>query len=210
MLGNTFKHVEAEPVSAELKDRPYVLFVGRRSGYKNFQVVWQAWNQARRRVPDLALVSVGPPIKSRELAQLGSGQLSDGEGPQNFIPLQGVTDRQLKGLYQASRAFVFPSRMEGFGLPALEAMECGTPVLASNCDALREVLQSAGHFFDADDVDTLSDMLVAAATDSLPNRDVRIEQGRRRAGQLTWEQTAKQTAAVYGELLAEQKPRIAA
>jgi glycosyltransferase involved in cell wall biosynthesis len=97
--------------------------------------------------------------------------------------------------------------MEGFGLPALEAMECGTPVLASNCEALREVVQSAGHYFDPDDVDTLAEMLIAAATDSLSDRESRIEIGRERAGQLTWEQTAAQTVAVYRDLLAHHVPR---
>ncbi len=205
MLGNSFASVEPQPVAPPLTNRPFVLFVGRRGGYKNFRVVWEAWNRARQRDADLALVVVGPPMKTRERSQLGMLH-----APEGLFHLGAVTDRELKGLYQACRAFVFPSKMEGFGLPALEAMESETAVIASSCAALREVLQSAGHYFDAEDVDTLTDLITAAGRDALADREHKIQLGRQRAAKLSWEQTAQQTFQAYQQLLANDSHRRAA
>lgn len=205
MLGNTFSSIDSKPIEPQLRDRPYVLFVGRRAGYKNFGVLWKAWQNTRQRGSDLALVIVGPPMKSRERKQLGMIH-----PPEGFFHVGAVCDEELKGLYQASRAFVFPSKMEGFGLPALEAMECETPVIASNCAALREVLQGAGHYFDADDVDGLTELLIAAGRDELPNRESKVQLGRRRADELTWDQTMQQTLQVYQDLLSDSAQRRAA
>ena len=205
LLGNSFASVEAEPVSPQVASRPFVLFVGRRAGYKNFRVVWEAWQRARNKQPDLDLVVVGPPMKSRERRRLGMAH-----NPEGLIHLGAVSDRQLKGLYQASRAFVFPSKMEGFGLPALEAMESGTPVLASSCSALREVIGSTGYYYDADSIDSLTDLLIATGSDSLPDRAEQIHSARQRAAQFSWERTAQQTVQAYTKLLGSESTHRAA
>jgi len=195
MLGNSFVKVEAAPIMPQFVDRPYVMFVGRRECYKNFDVLVKAWQSIRSREPELALVVVGSPLKRREASRLGIR--GDDRG---IIQLGYVDDRVLKSLYQHSRAFVFPSKEEGFGLPALEAMESGAAVIASSCASLREVLGNAGHFFDADDVDSLADLLVLAAQNDLPDYETKRELGRERAAELTWEKTTAQTVAVYREL----------
>jgi glycosyltransferase involved in cell wall biosynthesis len=198
LLGNSFQNVEAQAIPDPIANRPYVLFVGRRGGYKNFQTVWRAWSRARGRATDLALVAVGSPMTSREQRKLAIDP-----NPQDFFHLGTVSDAQLKGLYQACSAFVFPSKMEGFGLPALEAMESGAPVIASSCDALREVLQSAGYYFDAADVDTLTDLLVAAGTGKLADREAKTSIGHARARQFSWDRTAAQTIEAYKAVLAD-------
>jgi glycosyltransferase involved in cell wall biosynthesis len=197
LLGNSFQAIAARSIPLPLSDRPFILFVGRRGGYKNFDAVWEAWKRARSRVKDLALVAVGPPLKARERRRLAADH-----DMKDFFHLGTVSDEQLKGLYQACRAFVFPSKMEGFGLPALEAMESGAPVIASSCDALREVLDSAGYYFDAGDIDTLTDLLIAAGGDCLDDRQKKIDLGHRRARQFSWDQTAHQTMQAYHGLLA--------
>ena len=197
MLGNSFANVVAEAASLPFSDRPFVLFVGRRGGYKNFEVLWEAWNRARHNSPDLALVAVGPPMKARERRSLDLGP-----DQKDFFYLGAVPDGQLKSLYQACSAFVFPSKMEGFGLPALEAMESGAPVIASGCEALREVIDSAGYYFDDSDVDTLTDLLIAAGTDSLADRDQKVLQGHRRAREFSWDRTAAQTIQAYKTVVA--------
>ncbi|MFK8112965.1 MAG: glycosyltransferase family 4 protein [Rubripirellula sp.] len=199
LLGNTFGSVIAEPAPKAVTERPYVLFVGRRSGYKNFRVVWDAWKQARMSCPDLDLVIAGPPMKRRERANLGMLHQPDG-----FIHLGAVSDSQLKGLYQSAAAFVFPTQMEGFGLPALEAMECETPVLASTCEALQEVLGPAGHYFDPHRVNRLTELFIAVGRQSLPDRETKLDIGRKRAQEFSWQRTASQTAQAYRQVLANQ------
>ncbi|TWU35953.1 glycosyltransferase family 4 protein [Novipirellula artificiosorum] len=195
MLGNSFVNVVAEPVTGQLANRPYVLFVGRRDNYKNFQTLWHAWQSVRSRVPELALVIVGPPIKRREARGLGMKEQEEG-----VIHLGGVSDPVLKGLYQHCRAFVFPSKEEGFGLPAVEAMESGAPVIASTCPALREVLGNVGHYFDAHDVDSLADLLVLADLERLPHCEKKLQLGLQRASELSWQKTVEQTVAAYRTL----------
>jgi len=107
-----------------------------------------------------------------------------------------VADEDLPALLSAARAFVWPSLYEGFGLPPLEAMACGTPVVTSNTSSLPEVVGDAALQVDPDDVDTLADALLTAATDAAPRDDL-IEKGRRRAAQFTWERTAQLTLDTY-------------
>lgn len=191
-LGNGLADVEPVPPGELLKDRPFVLFVGRRGGYKNFQTLLSAWQRVRASGAELDLVVVGPPLKPREAAQRGIAPDADG-----FFHLGDVSDASLKGLYQASSAFVFPSQMEGFGLPALEAMDSGTPVIASGCAALREVIGEAGYFFNAEDESELTDLLTAVARDRLPDRSQMIRRGRERAAEFSWDRTVEQTVAAY-------------
>lgn len=205
MLGNSFASVAAVPVDPPLNERPYVLFVGRRGGYKNFDVLWQAWRRLRSMNPDLALVLVGPPMKTREQVRLGFDPSSD-----RLHHFSDVSDPVLKGLYEGCCGFVFPSRCEGFGLPALEAMESGAPLIASNCAALREVSAGAGHHFAADDVDTLTDLLALAAVDRLPETAEKIACGHARAAELSWESTVAQTVEVYRSLVSTTSQRRAA
>ncbi len=204
-LGSGLTDVETSPLPAELAGRPFVLFVGRRGGYKNFDLLWRAWNKMKQRTPDLHLVLVGPRMKPRERAALGWPD----DDPRIHL-YAGAEDSLLKTLYQHCNAFVFPSKMEGFGLPVLEAMINGCPVFASSCAALREVAGSAGYFFDPDDVDQLVDLLIAAGEDSIIDRDSKIVAGHRRAENFSWENTAAQTIQVYQDLLKQNRSRNAA
>ena len=112
-------------------------------------------------------------------------------------------DPLLAALYSHTAAFVFPSLYEGFGLPAVEAMSFGAPVIASPRGSLPEILGDVGIYFDPLDIDELADLLTAAA-DGFPNRDVLATRGRLRASQFTWDETARQTAQLYQRLATGQ------
>ncbi len=204
-LGSGLADVHPAPLPTELAGRPFVLFVGRRGGYKNFDLLWRAWNKMKQQTPELNLVLVGPRMKPREQAALGWSH----DDPRTHLYV-AAEDSLLKTLYQHCSAFVFPSKMEGFGLPVLEAMINGCPVFASSCAALREVAGSAGYFFDPENVDELAELLIAAGDDSIVDRENKIAAGHRRADYFSWENTATQTIKVYEDLLKQDRVRHAA
>ena len=195
-LGNSFSSISTGALPKVLHDQPFLLFVGRRAGYKNFKVLWDAWLKARQKNPDLLLVAVGPEATTQEFNAMGISFPERG-----FHTLGQVSDETLKTLYQHSTAFVFPSKMEGFGLPVVEAMESGTLLLNSDCDALKEVGGESAAYFQHDDVNTLAELIQTALTMPSTERQHRIEAGKKRAKLFSWDQTAKLTVDAYRQLL---------
>jgi glycosyltransferase involved in cell wall biosynthesis len=174
--------------------RPYFLYVGARTGYKNFDGLLSAFASATTLASDLGLCAVGSPFTRDELlriAELGLTERVEG--------YSHVSDQQLAALYRHSVAFVYPSLYEGFGIPLLEAMQCGTPVVASNRSSIPEVVGDAGVLFDPSKGDQLTDILVDLITDPA-SREPLIERGYKRALQFSWERTALQTVEVYKAL----------
>jgi glycosyltransferase involved in cell wall biosynthesis len=125
----------------------------------------------------------------------GLGQL-----PSNVIQLGYINDAQLKALYEHARGFIFPSLYEGFGLPILEALDCGCPVLSSRAASLPEVGGEAVLYFDPLSVDDITVKLESFISDSLPQDELR-QRGRMRAAQFTWDETARQTLDLLSALL---------
>ena len=107
-----------------------------------------------------------------------------------------VDDADKPALYRDAVAFVFPSRYEGFGLPPLEALACGTPVVGSNASSIPEVVGNAGVLRPPDDAEGMADALARLAT----NADFRAELSCRalaQAARFSWERTAQETLAAY-------------
>lgn len=183
----------AAPV-IDVSERPYVLFVGQRDAYKNFDVLLRALSWLTVRHPRLELICVGgPPLADTErerIDQLGlTGQVSR----------TVMDDAALPAIYAAASCFVFPSRYEGFGLPIVEAFAAGCPVLLADTPCSVEIGGAAAQFFPPD-----GDEQLAEAIDSLvgheENRATWIAAGRVRARDYTWRRTAELTAGVYQDL----------
>jgi len=122
-------------------------------------------------------------------------------GSVRFIDLP--SDEEIAALYKNAALFIFPSRIEGFGIPPLEAMSYKTPVVAARTSSLPEVLQESAHFFEPDDIETLIGyMEVAASRDKSQESswERKIDSGLNLAESYTWEKTAEEVLKVYNEM----------
>jgi glycosyltransferase involved in cell wall biosynthesis len=179
---------------ARLKVQPYVLFVGTLEPRKNLVRLVRAYRRVAADGFPHALVLAGPlgwhhePLM-RELALQGPGEI-----------MTAPCAAELDAIYRAADAFVYPSVYEGFGLPVLEAMTRGVPVVASNTSSLPEVTGDA-----AIGVNPRSVRELAAAIESLCTDVDLVERlaaaGRRRAERFSWDETAARTAEVYEQVL---------
>jgi glycosyltransferase involved in cell wall biosynthesis len=178
-----------------LAPQDYLLHVGTLEPRKNLVRLVEAYAQLRRIEGGAAppLVLVGPigwaaqDIVARvEALGLKDAVLITGAVPFELVPL----------LYAGARFFVYPSLYEGFGLPPLEAMACGTPVITSNVSSLPEVVGSAGMMAPPDDTEAIAAAMAALLHDADLRQDMR-EAGLARASRFSWELAARQTLDVY-------------
>ena len=112
----------------------------------------------------------------------------------------GGGDEILAALYQQAAAFVYPSLYEGFGIPPLEAMAVGCPVICSGTSSLPEVVGDAAEVFDPQDEEAML-AAIERVLESPGRRDALVAAGRNRYQQFTWEKCAQETAAIYRKLL---------
>jgi glycosyltransferase involved in cell wall biosynthesis len=124
-------------------------------------------------------------------------EISDNSSLKDRVILTGfVADEDLASLYSSALAFVYPSFYEGFGLPPLEAMQCGVPVITSNTSSLPEVVGEAGIMLDPQDSDGLSQSILNLYSQPAL-RDTMAQQSLSQAQKFSWENCAKQTVAAY-------------
>lgn len=176
-------------------DRPYVLAVGTLEPRKNLPTLLRAFAKIKDDI-DHQLVLVGPEgwltgeLKST-LEELNLG---------DRVRLTGfVSDEELGGWYSGADLFAFPSYYEGFGLPSIEAMRCGAPVLAADNSAFPEVIGQAGVMIPAVDVKAWSDSMLDLLTDE-GKRETLRQRGFTRANLFSWDRTAQSTYDVYKEV----------
>jgi glycosyltransferase involved in cell wall biosynthesis len=167
------------PVAAALAlERPYVLTVATADRRKNLAVL----SEAARRLNQLGI----------ELVWAGEARpyFAPGDGPGGARRVGYVPDRHLPGLFRGARAFVLPSRYEGLGLTCIEAMACGTPVVAADIPALQEACGDAALLVDSSDAKAVADAVVRAATEQPLQRSL-AEAGVKRAASFSWDRAAR-------------------
>ncbi len=173
---------------------PYLLYVGARyTQYKNFETLLRAMGRCAR-ATGLTLVVAGPPWEGEEMALLKSLAL------ERYVQLVEDPDTDLlRSLYNVATAFVFPSYHEGFGIPLLEAMACGTPVIAADTAVFREVAGDAAIYFDPSDASGL----VRGIEASLDKRlwETHVARGFVQVAKYSWDRCAAETYAVYEKAL---------
>ncbi len=186
-----------EPV-AGLDQVPFIMYLGRPMLHKNLPRLIEAFKQLKATHSDLRLVLAGK--KDVLYEQIES--VVRAQGTPDIVFTDFVSEGQLRWLYEHCAAYVFPSLSEGFGLPGLEAMVHGAPVVSSNATCLPEVYGDAAHYFDPVDIDDMAQRIAEV----LDNQDLRkklIYLGHEQAKKYSWQRMAEQTLAVYKQVLGE-------
>jgi glycosyltransferase involved in cell wall biosynthesis len=178
----------------------YVLYVGARLDYKDSPTLIKGFAGLASEFPHLMLMLVGGGSLSRSEAQLAREV-----GIEKRIVQVSLPDSDMPRAYGNARAFVFPSRYEGFGLPVLEAMASGTPAVLCDSSALPEVGGEAAVYFRMGDPEDLARAVNEVLTDS-SLRDKLVHQGIERARHFSWANTAQRTADVYRAVVEDSEP----
>lgn len=183
----------------------YVLFVGNTERKKDLPSLIQAfaeWKRSSGRATKLVIAGQPGDDANRVAGLIGES------GLRGDVMLTGyVDDETLVALYGAALVFAYPSLEEGFGLPPLEAMACGTPVIASDIGALRETTGGNALLVGAGDIRAWSEA-IEMLTSSTAAREELVHRGLRHVAAYTWERSAAATRCVYGEVAGEPSRRV--
>lgn len=185
------------PVKQRVSSAPpeYILFVGHRGAYKDAGTLIKAYAQLIKHEAAPPLLFVGGGAFTREeLTTFRELGLSD------RVQQLSLSESEMPAAYANARMLVFPSRYEGFGLPALEGMACGTPVLLADASALPEVGGDAAVYFPPGDADSLA-LLMRSVNESEELRQSLVDRGAERALRWTWSRSAEATARVYEQTI---------
>jgi glycosyltransferase involved in cell wall biosynthesis len=173
----------------------FILFVGTREPRKNLDRLVKAYAELPQQIrSEFGLVLVGPRGWG-EGYRLVREKLGD-----RITVIDYVETDKLAQIYNLASVFVYPSLYEGFGLPPLEAMACGCPVIASRAASLPEVCGDAAHYVDPKDVLSMAAGMYKVLADDQLGRSL-TEKGKERAKLFTWERTAKETLKIFGDVL---------
>lgn len=175
---------------------PYILYVGeRRLLYKNFSRLLKAYANHQMIKDNFKLVCFGSlPFSNSELSTIDNFNLDE-----NIIHVLG-DDQVLANLYTYASAFVYPSLYEGFGLPLLEAMSFGCPIVCSNTSSIPEIVSDAGEYCDPYQVDSISDALEKILFSSERSKEI-TRKGNEIVKHFSWDTCAKKTSLIYQMLL---------
>lgn len=179
-----------------LSGSEYIVSVGELHPGKNFVRLIQAFSKIKNNNAPYKLLIVG---KKGWRYQDIYAVVEDLDLKNDVIFTNYVPFEELPVLYNGAALYVYPTLYEGFGLPALEAMACGTPLVTSNVSSLSEVVGDGGIFVDPYNVDSLSEAIAKVLSDNNLRSDL-IKKGLLQAKKFTWEKTARQTIKVYEEV----------
>lgn len=178
--------------------RDYFLFVGSPKPHKNLPVLFEAFALLQSKHPDIDLVIIGKDKKNLPLLRALATQLKI---DQNLRWIESVSDDTLRACYAAAEATILPSRQEGFGLPVLESMACGTPVICANAASLPEVVGDSGLLFDASSPEDCKNQMLRIL-ESNQHREELCRKGIARARQFDAGRAVAEHTKLFSELLA--------
>lgn len=185
----------ADPI-ATFQNKPFIMYVGRMDPYKNIRRLIQAHQRLVQAHPQLQLALPGAKDGNVQVLE----QWVRDQKFKNVHFLGFVSDEQLRWLFENTRAYIFPSLSEGFGLPGLEAMTYGAPVISSNSTCLPEVYQDGAHYFDPKNIEDIAAKINDVLVDNTLRSNLIVE-GEKVVAQYSWKRMAEETLEVYKQAL---------
>src|SRR6185369_1863063 len=179
---------------------PFLLHVGDLHERRNRTIVVDALLEARRHFGAAAALSLVLAGVDRGIGAGLCAMAAEAGMPEAVVALGPVEEERMHALYRGALALVYPSLYEGFGLPLVEAMASGTPVLASHAASMPEVLGGAGLLLDPRDVSAWREAIIRLVNDETLRNDLRAR-GLARSATFTWQRTARLTLEVYREVV---------
>ena len=168
-----------------LLPKNFLLFVGNRGAYKNFRLFVETAVPFLKADPSLYIVCAGGgKLSAKELEMLLELNIS------NKVLQKDYKDSELASFYKAAKVFVFPSAYEGFGIPTLEAMKCGCPVILADSSCLPEVGDDAVMYFESDNASSLANAIDRMLNDESLRKEL-TEKGFKQVNKFSWEKTAE-------------------
>ena len=176
--------------------KQYLLYVGSQSDYKNIRRLGDAHQELIKKRPNLGLILIG----NKNDSALATEKYFNKKGYKNILFTGFLPNEQRDWLYTKAEAYVFPSIIEGFGLPALEAMGYGAPVVSSNTSCLPEVYGDSAHYFDPRDTKDMARAIEEVISNPKLRQEL-IKKGYKQQAKYSWERMAKQTHQAYMDVL---------
>ena len=199
VIYNGIDHSIFKPYNIKLLAKPYILYAGSERPRKNLGRLFEALAKLKGEFPELKLVKVGVFGRSEQYRRDTMHKLASLEITKDVIFVDPVSELDLAHYYSSASLLAYPSLYEGFGLPPLEAMACGCPVVTSNTSSLPEVVGQAGIMVDPYDTDALAQAMRQVLTDD-KLRDDMVRKGLEQSERFSWEKTAEQTLEVYNKV----------
>jgi glycosyltransferase involved in cell wall biosynthesis len=193
-LGNSLKLNYIDANDSPHISKPYVLFVGTRTGYKNFKFLLYSIYEILLSENILCICAGGGSFSIDEISLINSLNLK------HHVYQIPINDKILKNLYRNSLAFIFPSLYEGFGITVLEAFGCSCPCILSEDGSLKEVAGEAAIYFNPRDNFSLKEALVKLMSDT-SKRNQLIKKGLQQLNLYSWDKTFQETYSIYEDIL---------
>ncbi len=201
VIYNGVDHNIFKPYNVRLLNKPYILYVGSERRRKNLGRLFEAFAALKGEFPELKLVKVGGLGRSKHFRSNTMKKLSRLRITEDVIFVDYISELNLAYYYSSAALLAYPSLYEGFGLPPLEAMACGCPVVTSNTSSLSEVVGEAGIMVNPYDTPSLVQAMRQVLVDS-ELRDNMVRAGLEQSRKFSWEKTAELTMRVYKKVAA--------
>lgn len=169
--------------------KPFIFYAGNAHPHKNIDRLITAFIELKKDHPNLQLVLSGK-------ENFFWKRTKEKYNQKDIIYTGFISDEELVAFYKSAETYVFPSLEEGFGIPLLEAMACGCPVVSSNAGSLTEVGGDAAYYFDPKNINDLIEKINQVLSDQNLRKDL-IEKGNKRCKQFSWKKMAKETLKIY-------------
>jgi len=196
VIYNGIDHSIFKPYNTKVRDKPYILYVGSERPRKNLDGLIEAFAILGKDFPELELVKIGTSGRSEEYRYDTMKKLDNLGITQNVIFIGHIPELDLAYYYSSALLLAYPSLYEGFGLPPVEAMACGCPVVTSDNSSLPEIMGDAGIMVNPYDTDSLAQAMREVLTDSKLRNDM-VSKGLKQVKKFSWDRAAIETQEVY-------------